>query len=113
MKTSKRYLKAFVLSLGLSAGLLLPVSAKAQNEGGGIFGYGNGSTAEPQRDGVFDARTLNGGYNLHNQQFGSDNGGYNLNNQTFGQDASLGSGLLLLTAAGVGYALKKRKKNNK
>lgn len=113
MKTNKRYLKAFVLSLGLAVGLLLPVSATAQNEGGGVFGYGNGSTSEPQRDGMFGVRSLDGGYNLHNQQFGSDNGGYDLYNQTFGQDAPLGSGLLLLTAAGVGYALKKRKKNNK
>ena len=61
-----------------------------------------------------------GGYTLFNQQFGSDdndNGGYELYNQIFGQDANLdvplGSGLLILAAAGAGYALKKRKSNLK
>ena len=52
-----------------------------------------------------------GGYNLHNQQFSDDEGGYNLYNQFF--EVPLGSGLLILTAAGVGYALKKRKSNKK
>ena len=70
------------------------------------------------RGGLFN-RNYNGygGYNLYNQLFGSDViGGYELYNQTFGQDneeAPLGSGLLILTAAGAGYALKKRKNNKK
>ena len=59
-----------------------------------------------------------GGYALFNQQFGvDDNGGYELYNQTFGQNAGfdvpLGSGLLILATAGVGYAFKKRKSNLK
>ncbi|MBQ3709626.1 MAG: hypothetical protein II887_02870 [Bacteroidales bacterium] len=112
MKTNKKYLKAFMLSLGLAGGLLLSVSATAQSMGGGVFGYGNGSIVEPQRDGVFDTRSLDGGYSLHNQQFGADNGGYNLYNQTFGQDTPLGSGLFIVAVAGAAYAFRKRKKNN-
>jgi len=34
-----------------------------------------------------------------------------INNQTFGQDVPLGSGLVLLMAAGTGYALLKRKED--
>ena len=49
-------------------------------------------------------------YNLTNQTFGFDDNGYNLTNQTFGQDAPLGGGLLILTAAGAGYAIIRRNK---
>ncbi|MDY6437238.1 MAG: hypothetical protein SPK72_06665 [Bacteroidales bacterium] len=46
---------------------------------------------------------------LNNSSFGE--GGYNLNNQTFGQEpAPLGSGLLILTAVGAGYAAVRRKR---
>ena len=50
-----------------------------------------------------------GGYNLTNQTFGE--GGYNLTNQTFGDNAPIGSGLLIMTIAGAGYAIRKRKNN--
>ena len=46
---------------------------------------------------------------LYNSSFGS--GGYNLNNQTFGQEAvPLGSGLIVMLAAGGAYALVRRKR---
>ena len=61
-----------------------------------------------------DRGTGAGGYNLSNQQFGSDNGGYQLSNQTFGQESPVGSGLAILLMAGMGYAAaKSRKKNQK
>ena len=65
----------------------------------------------PNRRGLLNGGPT-GGYSLYNQQFGSDeNGGYELYNQTFGQEVPSGSGLLILTAAGAGYALRKRKNN--
>lgn len=113
MKTNKRYLKVFVLSLGLAAGLLLPVSATAQKEGGGIFGYGNGSNAETQYDGVFGVRSLDGGYSISTEQFGAITPeGFVIGTEQFGQNTPLGSGLLIMAAAGAVYAFRKRKKNN-
>ena len=113
--------KVIVLSLLLIVGMLLPVGASAQQRYlyGGLFGYNTWFTnAEEQEYGLFRyAVEEDGYYNLFNQQFGSDEqGGYELYNQTFGQDyeeAPLGSGLLILVAAGAGYALKKSKSNNK
>lgn len=43
------------------------------------------------------------------QSFGSDYEG-NFTHQSFGTDAPVGSGLLILLTAGVGYAVMKRKK---
>ena len=93
-------LKAFVLSVMMLAGMLLPASAFAQSDA--YF-----------RDNDDYSNRNDGAYNLNNQQFGSDdNGGYNLNNQTFGQDpAPLGTGLLIFTAAGAGYVALKRKRS--
>ena len=70
-------------------------------------------------DGVLDnfdeiMRSSDGGYNLFNQQFGSDvNGGFNIGTQQFGYETPLGGGWLVLTMAGTAYAFKKRKNNNK
>lgn len=110
MKVPKRR-KREVATLLLAA-LLLPSMAMAQ-QGGGLFG--RGSEAEPNTSrGLMSGAT--GGFNLSNQHFGSDqNGGYELNNQTFGQDEEgpLGSGWLILAAAGAGYAAMKTRKKNK
>ncbi len=79
-------------------------------KGGGIF-Y-RGDKAENVDNVSMMSRGATGGYNLNNQNFGSN--GYELHNQTFGQETTpLGGGLLILVAAGAGYALKKRKNNNK
>lgn len=95
--------------------MLLPLHSIAQNQAsqGGLFGKGPGSGKlnSYERGGLFDP-TGAGGYNLYNQQFGDNQyGGFNLHNQTFGQEVPLGSGLLILTTAGAGYALRKRKNN--
>lgn len=111
MKTNKKNLKVFMLSLGLATGLLLPVAAMAQAEGGGVFGKGAIPDAEPQR-GMF-GNSLQSGYNVSTEQFGNGtNGTYNIGTEQFGQNAPLGSGLFIMAAAGAAYALKKRKKNN-
>lgn len=119
MKTFNHKKKAIVLSLVLSSAMLIPTSAMAQEypeKGGGLFKEGE-VLLEDIEGLFFDSKTYleDDGYSLFNQQFGSDaNGGYDLHNQTFGQDddTPLGSGLFILAAAGVGYAFKKRKKNN-
>ena len=105
----------------MAASLLVAPNLNAQYAGsGGLFDRGEAS--DDMNAFVFWGlmRQVNEdeyGYNLFNQQFGSDDeGGYELYNQTFGQDneeAPLGSGLLVLTAAGALYTLKKRKNNNK
>ena len=115
MNNKKR--KAIVLSLVLAAGMLLPAGASTQNHArqGGLFGhFGLFNSEEPEVGMLGRGETEEGGYILFNQQFGTEeNGGYELNNQTFGQpdDVPLGSGWLILVAAGAGYALKKRKNN--
>ena len=94
---------------------LSPAMLSAQNDDGGLFGLGptSGNTKHRNRGGLFDP-TLMGGYNLYNQHFGFDViGGYELYNQSFGQEEPLGSGLLIMTVAGAGYALTKRKSNKK
>ena len=95
--------------------LLCIVFGASAQEGGGLFGLGPvlSDMEYSNRGGLFDPTSM-GGYNLYNQQFGSDViGGYELYNQTFGQDAPLGSGLLILATSGACYALKKRKNNKK
>ena len=107
-----RKLKVLVLSLGLILGMMMPEMAHAQC-GGGLFGYGR-EVEQQQRESLFNAISGSGFYNLYNQQFGDNQyGGYNLYNQTFGQEVPLGSGLLILSVAGAGYALCKRKNNEK
>ena len=112
----KKTLKALVLSLWLAVLLLQAVPVNAQ------FVINRGLLKNPYMDEEQISRKNRGmlrqdhqgGYNLYNGQFGSDdNGDYILFNQTFGQTVPLGSGLLILTAAGAGYALKKRKCNKK
>ena len=95
MKTIKMNLKAIVLSLGLVA-MMAPATLNAQ--------INHGLLNDPYND------NSNMNHGLFNQQ-GNRNGGYELQNQTF--EMPLGSGLFILAAAGVGYALRKKKNNKK
>lgn len=107
--------KAVGLLLGLAVALLAAPNLNAQDSGNrGLLGRGTASDDKS----VYHLGGLlrqnpdtDNGYNLYNQQFGSDeNGGYELYNQTFGQEVPFGSGLFIMAVAGVSYALKKRKK---
>ena len=101
--------RTLLLTLALSAVLLLPMGVSAQ-KGGGIF-Y-RGDKAENVDNVSLMSRGATGGYNISTEQFGSDaNGGYQIGTEQFGQDAPLGSGLFIMAAAGAAYALKKRKMN--
>ncbi|MBO2523165.1 MAG: hypothetical protein CW336_04805 [Bacteroidetes bacterium] len=95
----KTRLKAFVLSLAMALGMLLPATMFAQRNDN-LLQFDDNDVG---RNGFAT------NWALYNSSFGS--GGYNLNNQTFGQDpAPLGSGLLILTAIGAGYAAVRRKR---
>ena len=117
---NNRKSKIFIFSLVLAALMMVTLSLNAQRYGSrGLFDKGFRSAEEEEE---FDFRGLmditdsgEGAYNLSNQQFGIDEyGGYHLSNQFFGQeDTPLGSGLLILSAAAAGYALRKKNHNKK
>lgn len=102
-------LKAIGLVLGLSCALLWPVQTNAQN--GGVFGYGNKAVEQNDNYGMM-GRGTTGSSGIYNQTYGSDQDGFGITNQTYGQneEAPLGSGLLMMTAAAMGYAAMKRNK---
>lgn len=116
MNNNKK-LKVLVLSLMVAAGMLLPASSFAQQRGGGLFGQGE----LIESDEWSHAKGLNelgGGLflrdalspfsvNFGNEAFGAT--GSQINNEPFG--APIGSGIGILLAAGVGYALIQSKKN--
>ena len=135
MKSNKRKLKTIMLSMMLVAGMLLPTSSFAQNveaeTGGGLFGFGKifgfdgqlfgeNLNEEPIEEGGFSPETGGGLFGSGNR-FGSNSGLFGkggaindnisggITNGDFGEDAPLGSGLVILLGAGLGYvALKKR-----
>lgn len=101
--------KSLLLMLALSAVLLLPMGASAQT-GGGVFYRGdkaeNTDNVSMMNRGNFD----NNGLSL--QGFGENQDGLTL--QNFGEpNAPLGSGWLVLTISGIGYAAMKTRKNKK
>ena len=122
MKNTKRKLKTMALMVVMAAGLMLPTALNAQdsfqNQGfgsssGGFINQGFGSASG---NGSFSNQsfgaTSNGGFT--NQSFGhmSESEG-NFTNQTFGgqREAPLGSGILIMVAAGMGYIAIKRRKS--
>jgi len=105
MKREKRKLKMMALMVTMAAGMLLPKTVSAQYGKNENFFQSSGGGS---RSGSTEY------YNLSNQQFGagSSEDGYNLSNQQFGSaPVPLGSGLLIMVAAGMGYAALKRKKS--
>ena len=105
MRMKRKRLKAAMLSIAVAAGMLLPCAASAQ----GLFGSGSGSSGS---DGFF--KNDNGHYrdisqsgDIINEGYGGD---YNnpITNETYG--VPLGSGIVLLTVLGTGYAVMKRRK---
>ena len=86
--------KALVFSMALAAGLLVPTTMNAQSGGSrGIFDRGF-EASESTRDG--------GGMEWQ---------GGGMTPQNPNEEAPLGSGLMLLVAAGAGYAALKRKED--
>ena len=109
MKNTKRKLKTMALMVAIAAGVLLPRTVSAQDLFSGnpinnqIFGASNAGGIDNQ---IFGASNQG---NIDNQVFGATNTG-NITNQTFGNKLPLGSGILIMVAAGAGYAALKRKR---
>ena len=102
MKTKKIKLKAIVLSLGLAAGMMLPASASAQ----GVFGdMLDNYYAEKEQT------TQSGGALLSGN--GDRRGGIGINAtiQGFEEPVPLGSGIVILIGAGLGYVALKKKED--
>lgn len=99
MNNNKK-LKAIVLSMGLGVAMLLPANSFAQQRGGGgLFGLGDLFESDEWFRGMLDTDLDEG--NLE--------GG--LTNADFGEDAPLGSGLVILLGAGLGYVALKKKED--
>ena len=110
-------LKAIVLSMALTAGMLSSANATAQeaDRPGGLFG---GGSFFDEFVGLFanndDRGEVNGtGFDISTELFGGENGGgeggFNIGTEQFG-DAPLGSGLFIMAAAGAAYAFSKKRK---
>lgn len=112
-------LKAIVLSMALTAGMLSSANATAQEAArpGGLFG---GGSFFDEFVGLFadnDRGEENGtGFDISTELFGGENGGgeggFNIDTEQFGgdDDAPLGSGLFIMAAAGAAYAFSKKRK---
>ena len=86
--TKNNKMKTLVFSLGLAAMTLTANNLNAQNDGSrGLFGRGD-ITESSNRDGETS---------------------FTVNSQDFGQNVPMGSGIVILLAAGEGYAALKRK----
>ena len=128
MGKKKMKTKTIVILLAMAGGVVLSPPMVAQNDGSrGLFGRGSNNDYANRSEvgasgllnqgfGATSGNLTNQGFGftqdgLDNQGFGATNGG--ITNQTFGE-TPMGSGLLILLAAGAGYAtlkLKKRKSN--
>ena len=109
MRIEKRKKKNIVFSLALAI-VMLSTNATAQYDGNrGMFGRGQEADASPSR-GMLNPT----GGGITNQTYGSDQDGFGITNQTYGDNAPIGSGLLIMTAAGMCYAgMKRNKKQTK
>ena len=90
--------KVLVLSMAMAFGMLSSVTASAQ--GDGFFGG----------DSFGGDRLLEAEWYLSNNGIGQFAADWAIINNGIGQ-APIGTGLLILTAAGAGYAALKRKRN--
>lgn len=86
MKRQKT-LKALVLTAAMAFGMLMPTTMNAQSDE-----FFRGSDEVMNRES--EAISVTGG----------------ITNQQFGQETPLGSGLLIMVAAGAGYAMARRKR---
>jgi len=101
MKIMKRKLKTIALMVAMAAGMLLPMKVSAQGLFNSSFGHsGSGGVS----NGAFGN---SGSTEVTNESFGTNSG--DVKNQNFGK-APLGSGILIMVAAGAGYAVLKRKR---
>jgi len=102
MKIAKIKLKAVAMAVAMALCMLVPARLGGQGLFNGQFGNSGGGVSSQQFGSSGD-----GG--VSSQSFGSSGDG-GVSNQNFGKDkVSLGSGLLIMLAAGAGYAVLRRK----
>ena len=101
MKKNNKKLKAIVLSLGLGAAMLTAPSVKAQ----GVFGDMLDNYYTEKESSSNAGALLRGNYNISEN---TDDGG--ITNGGIGE-APLGSGLVILLGAGLGYVALKKKED--
>lgn len=111
MNRKRKDRRSLALALLLAVGLLLPVAVSSQ----GLFkrsGVTDGKTClfdvnAEETTGIYGNRNAQTTGNINDQIFGGTNGGFV--NEGFG--TPIGGGLLILVAAGAGYAILKRKED--
>ena len=101
MNKSKFNLKTIVFSLGLAAGMMLPASASAQ----GVFGDMLDNYYSEKESSSNSGPLLRGDYSINDN---TDDGG--ITNLGIGE-VPLGSGLVILLGAGLGYVALKKKED--
>lgn len=101
MKNIKLKKKAIVLSLAMSMALVWPIGVSAQS----LF---RRSVTDEEYYGAGNAKNQEGLFGNRNLQTTGT-----INNQIFGQPVPVGSGVIILLAAGAGYAIMKRKEIEK
>ena len=93
-KNNKKTMKTLAFSLVLAALLLTSANLNAQNDGSrGLFGMGKSSA----------------NYDYNGKSEDGQSGA--MTTQNFGESAPLGSGLLILLGAGLGYVALKKKED--
>ena len=109
-------LKTIVISLVLAVRMLLPASSFAQDvkaeTSGGLFGFGKLFGTDDLFDNLIDEE----GFGSNSGLFGkgraiNDNISGGITNGDFGEEVPLGSGLVILLGAGLGYVALKKKED--
>ena len=105
--SNKKTMKTIVFSLVLAAMTLTATSLNAQNRnGGGLFGMGE--TPDNVDNGTRGVLNVNGTRGALNVS-GNVEGG--ISNFGIGETAPLGSGIVILLGAGLGYVALKKKED--
>jgi len=110
MKRTKRKLKTIALGVLVAAGVLLPCAASAQSDG--FFRSGGSQTRETATATGSSGELFAVGIEGTGSTEGWSTGGSGSGGTEPYQNAPLGSGLVLLTALGAGYAVLRRRKNS-
>ena len=92
MKKFSEKRKEFIIAAAIVMTMLLPMTTNAQTKMDGFFEW-------------------SGDDNYSNRDTSVSGDFINAHNQSFGDNAPLGSGLLIMVATGLGYALLKKKGN--
>ena len=109
-------LKSIMLSMALAVGMLLPASSFAQDveaeTGGGLFGFGKLFGTDDLFDNLIDEEDFGSNSGLFGKGGAiNDNISGGITNGDFGEEVPLGSGLVILLGAGLGYVALKKKED--